>query len=129
MTATVSTRAVARSPEQVPALFAGYLSAGDADGLISLYEPTALRLTPQGAEVRGADQLRALCVALCARRERVQATTQTVHTSGDVALTTSTWTACGADGVNRIGRTTQVVRRQPDGRWLLTVDDARGGAA
>lgn len=129
MTTMPSTRAVARRPEQVPALFAGYLTAGDAEGLMSLYEPTAVRLTPQGAEVCGAGQLRAACVALCEQRARVEATTETVRTSGEVALATSTWTAHGDDGVSRSGRSTQVVRRQPDGRWLLTIDDASGGAA
>jgi ketosteroid isomerase-like protein len=49
-----------------------------------------------------------------------------------VALAYGRWTLTGAgpDGapVNRSGRTTAVVRRQPDGRWCYRVDDPFGEA-
>ncbi len=63
---TTTARATARSPEQVCDLFALYATAGDVEGLVSLYEPAAQLVLPSGREARGPEQLRAACVELCA---------------------------------------------------------------
>jgi uncharacterized protein (TIGR02246 family) len=117
-----TTRALARQPEQVHELFAAFASAGDADGLMSLFEPEALMIPQPGMEARGSDQLQAACAGLCSLGAHFEARTDAVHVAGDLALMTNTWTATTPSGESFGGRTTEVVRRQPDGRWLAVID-------
>lgn len=124
-TTTTSARATARAPEQVHALFAAYATAGDVDGLVSLFEPDALLIPQPGVEARGPQQLRDACAALGAMGARFDVRTDAVHVSGDLALMTNTWTATTPTGDTFGGRTTEVVRRQPDGRWLAVIDDPK----
>ena len=120
---TTSARATARTPEQVHELFAAYATAGDAEGLVSLFEPDALMIPQPGTQARGAAQLREACAGLCALGARFSVRTDAVHVCGDLALMTNTWTATTPAGGSFGGRTTEVVRRQPDGRWLAVIDD------
>jgi uncharacterized protein (TIGR02246 family) len=123
MTTTTGARPVATVPQQVHQLFEAFVNAGDADGLASLFEPEAVLVPVPGAEARGAAELHAACVALCAIGARFELRTDAVRTAGDLALLTNTWTATAPDGGGFGGRTTEVVRRQPDGRWLAVIDD------
>jgi ketosteroid isomerase-like protein len=57
---------------------------------------------------------------------RLQVTPVQVLVAGDVALVVNEWTMTGTapDGavVERGGKSADVVRRQPDGSWLVLVD-------
>ena len=123
MTTTTGARAVATTPQQVHLLFEAFVNDADADGLASLFEPDALMVPAPGLEARGAAQLHAACAQLCATVARFSLRTDAVRTTGDLALLTGTWTATTPDGGALGGRTTEVVRRQPDGRWLAVIDD------
>ncbi len=123
MTTTTGARPVATTPQQVHELFAAFVNAGDADGLASLFEPEGLMVPAPGAEARGALQLHAACAGLCAMGARFELRTTAVRTAGDLALLSNTWTATTPDGAAFGGRTSEVVRRQPDGRWLVVIDD------
>ena len=54
------------------------------------------------------------------------ADTAQVLVAGDVALVVNDWVLTGAapDGsaVRQTGRSADVVRKQPDGRWLVVID-------
>jgi uncharacterized protein (TIGR02246 family) len=123
MTTTAGARQVATTPQQVHELFQTFVNAGDADGLASLFEPDALMAPVPGAEARGAAQLHAACAGLCAMSARFELRTDAVRTAGDLALLSNSWTATTPDGGAFGGRTTEVARRQPDGRWLVVIDD------
>jgi uncharacterized protein (TIGR02246 family) len=125
MSSIDTARAVARTPEQVHSLFAAYATAGDVEGLASLFEPDALMVPEPGVEARGAEQVLATCAYLCSMKARFEVHTDAVHVAGDLALMTNTWTATMPDGETMGGRTTEVARRQPDGRWLAVIDDPR----
>ncbi len=116
-------RPVATTPQQVHQLFEAFANAGDADALASLFEPDGLLVPAPGVEARGAEQVRAACAQLCSTGARFELRTEAVRTAGDLALLSNTWTATTADGSTFGGRTTEVVRRQPDGRWLAVIDD------
>ena len=53
--------------------------------------------------------------------------------AGDIALVLSTWQLKGTDPnggvVEMAGQTSDVVRRQPDGTWLLVIDVPHGAEA
>ncbi len=123
MTTTTGARPVATTPEQVHELFAAFVNAGDADGLASLFEPDALMLPQPGVEARGAAELHAASAGLCGLVAEFALRTDAVRTAGDLALLSGTWTATTPAGDVLGGRTTEVARRQPDGRWLAVIDD------
>lgn len=123
MTTTTGARPVATTASQMHELFAAFVNAGDVDGLASLFEPDGLMLPAPGVSARGAAELYAACAGLCAMGVRFTLRTDAVHVAGDLALLSGTWTATPPGGEAFGGRTTEVLRRQPDGRWLAVIDD------
>jgi uncharacterized protein (TIGR02246 family) len=107
------------------------ISAGDVDGALALYEPEAA-FTPQPGEVvTGSDAIKQALEAFTALRPKLEGQVEKVIESGDVALVLNRWTLAGTapDGaaIEMGGLSADVLRRQPDGRWLVLIDDPWGG--
>lgn len=98
----------------------------DVDAVLSCYEPNAvLSQKPNGGDATGVAQIReALGGFLAFRMEPGEI--REIQGGGDLALTGITWkaTGTGPDGkpMTLSGRSTEVLRRQPDGEWLLAID-------
>lgn len=122
---------VTRPEELYPALSAAY-DARDLDAVAALYEPNATfvikpgRVTTTPAELRGALQ-HALDLAA-----RLTVYPRTFIGSDDLVLVLGTFTLSGRRGdgtpFERTSKFADVVRRQPDGRWLIAVDNPYGDA-
>lgn len=110
------TRPVARRPEQIAALAATRLAAGDVDGLVALFELDALLLAPSGPAAHGPEQLRAACRRGSTRPDHLAVPPTTLHVSGDLALLIAT-----RHTREHTATATTVARRQPDGRWLTVI--------
>jgi ketosteroid isomerase-like protein len=117
-------------PEDIyPALSEAY-NAGDLETLVSLYDPQAVfvikpgRVTKSPAELRGAMQH---LVAFCGH---LTVNPRTFIRSDDLVLVLGTFALSGHRGggtpFERTSRFADVLRRQPDGRWLLAVDNPCG---
>jgi len=116
---------VARPEDLYPALSEAH-NAGDLEALVALYEPKAAfvikpgRVTESPAELRGAMQ------HLVALRGRLTVNPRTFIHSDDLVLVLGTFTLSGRRGdgtpFERTSRFADVLRRQPDGRWLVAVD-------
>jgi DNA-binding CsgD family transcriptional regulator/ketosteroid isomerase-like protein len=115
-------RAVATTPQQLHLLFEAFVNDADADGLASLFEPDGL-MVPAPASRPAAPRS-------CTRRAPSCAP---ASPGSSCAPTPSarpvTWRCSAApgrrhhpDGGTVGGRTTEVLRRQPDGRWLAVID-------
>jgi ketosteroid isomerase-like protein len=109
-------REQAARPEDLTRLFVERANAGDADGLAALYEPDAVLAYPPGMTTRGRDAIRAVYeqmvgMGLTFEPEQPLPTLS----NGDLALT-ATHRRGGA------GIRIQVVRRQPGGSWLRSID-------
>jgi hypothetical protein len=50
----------AQTPEDITRLFVERVNAGDVEGLVALYEPTAVMAYPPGTVTEGEDAIRAL---------------------------------------------------------------------
>lgn len=101
-------------PEDLGRLFVQRANAGDAEGLVALYEPTAVLALPGGRTATGADEIRRFYTRLLADRPTFSPGPQRpALRHGDVALT-STRTQAGA--------TAEVAHRQPDGSWRWVID-------
>jgi uncharacterized protein (TIGR02246 family) len=114
------------TPEALMRAFSDRLNTGDLDGLVALYEPDAVFEPQPGVVVHGRAAIRDALAQLLALAPTITAETVQVLTGGDVALVVNEWALTGtaADGtaVHQSGRSADVVRRQPDGRWLVVVD-------
>lgn len=114
-------------PEELhPALTAAY-NAGDLEGMLALYDPDAVFVIKPGRVTDGPAELRAVLQRLIELRAHLTVTPQTFVRSGDVLLVLGEYTHSGRQ---RNGtpfeieaRFVDVLRKQPDGRWLIAVDD------
>ena len=120
----------AYSPEEVHRLYAERFSAGDLDGLVSLYETGAAFFSRTEGPVSGLTKIRTLLANILASNGQMQLTIRKAHVAGDLALLISDWTICEGHGAGRTitakGTATDVVRRQRDGGWLLVIDNPYG---
>lgn len=116
----------AQSPEEVDRLFAQALNAGDLDALVALYEPAAAFAPPGGQPVSGHAAIRASFVPFMPARPRMSLTPRVLLQTADLALVRTQWRLemTGQDGqpATANGESIEVMRRQPDGRWLLALD-------
>jgi uncharacterized protein (TIGR02246 family) len=106
--------------------FSDRLNAGDLDGLVELYEPSAVFEPQRGVVVHGHTAIRHALSELLAIGPTIRAETVEVLAAEDLALVVNDWSMTGTapDGtdVRQGGRSADVVRRQSDGRWLVAVD-------
>ena len=120
----------AHKPEELDVLFVQAFNAGDIEAMLKLYEPSA-SLTPQpGQVVSGSKALREALSGFVARKPRMTLQARTLAEAGDIALTTSKWVleGTGPDGkpMKAEGQSAEVARRQPDGTWLIVIDNPHG---
>jgi len=121
----------AASPTHLMSLFAQRAAAGDIDGLMALYEPGAVFEPQLGSVLRGTEAIRAALTAFAAMRPRIEYTGEAdCVIVDDIAIVANTWTVVGElpnGGTHReAGLSADVLRRQPDGCWLILIDQPRG---
>src|SRR5215813_8000185 len=123
----------AYSPEELYVVFTKHFSSGNLDELLSLYEPGATLLPLGEPPVSGLENLKTAFRGFLAVKPHLDLTIKKVIRSGDLALVLAAWTLKGndpesGDRIERFGQTSDVVRRQPDGTWLLVIDVPYGAA-
>lgn len=121
----------ATSPAHLMTLFAARAAAGDADGLLSLYEPQGVFEPQLGVVLRGSDAIAAALTELAAMRPRIEYGDEPdVVIVDDIAIVSNSWSMAAdlpGGGVHREGGlSADVLRRQPDGSWLVLIDQPRG---
>jgi uncharacterized protein (TIGR02246 family) len=106
------------------------LNRGDLDAALSLYEANAVLVAQPGQLARGSAELRAALRRFIDLKPRLTSQAQCVIESGDIALYTGRWTLQGMDPAGREvsmgGDSTDILRRQDDGRWLIAIDNPWG---
>ncbi|MFD6162403.1 YybH family protein [Nocardia sp. NPDC060256] len=111
----MTNKIVATEPNDLGKYFIERANAGDVDGLVALYEPTAVLEFPPGNLVTGHAEIRKVYEQFVAAAPVLSPGRQhPALVSGDLALTASTLTSGEV--------TVEVARRQPDGSWLIAVD-------
>lgn len=105
---------------------------GDIDGIMRTYEPGAVVVGEPGTPVSGTPALRAMFGGFIAAKAHFTFLGHEVIHAEDVALHLTPWrmTGIAPDGkaVEASGLSVAVLRRQPDGRWLMVIDDPYGDA-
>lgn len=117
--------------DEIYAEFARHFNAGDVEGLLSLYEPDAVFVRGPGDEVSGHAAIRAALQAFLAVGGTISFRARHAVQNGDLVLLSNDYTLVGRDAqgapLTLTGRTSEVLRRQPDGRWLYVIDHPAGG--
>lgn len=103
----------ATRPEDLGEMFIERANAGDVEGLVALYEPTAVLVTGSGDVAAGIEAIRQELTRFLADRPKLSGQSQPAPRNGDLALTSTRFAG---------GATAEVARRQPDGTWLWAID-------
>ncbi|MGQ4618857.1 nuclear transport factor 2 family protein [Nocardia sp. R7R-8] len=114
-------------PHQLSVLFVEYFDAGDVDGLVSLYEDDAILVVP-GVTANEPDARRKTFEQFCAIGAKVRVVNKTLLVGDDLALSHGHLVieAAGQDPLEI--RTAEILRRQADGTWKYSIDNAIGSA-
>ncbi len=112
-------------PSGVVELFVAALNARDLDAIMALYEPDATVLF-EGRELKGAEAIRQHWAAALSGAPSLTMKTERIVQGPETALHVDTWelTATRKDGsaIRASGQGIEVLRRQPDGTWLVVLD-------
>jgi uncharacterized protein (TIGR02246 family) len=107
-------------------VWADAFNRGDIEALLALYAPDAIFVVPE-QQVSGKEGVRTILEGFLAPKVPLTLESLSVVTKDDLALTRGRWTlrGTGADGqpVDMGGDTAEIWKRQPDGTWLLIIDD------
>ena len=122
----------AHTPEEVQRLWAEAFSAHDLEAVMALYEPEATLIPQPGQVVTGTEAIREALSAFLALKPKFELEFKKAFQAGDIALLFSDWTLSGTDpegnAIELAGLTSDVARRQPNGSWLVVIDDPYGSA-
>ena len=106
------------------------LNRGDLEAALALYEPDAVLIARPGQIARGSTELRAALGRFIELKPTLRSQTQNVVQVDEIALYMSRWTLQGTDGSGQAitmgGESTDILRRQEDGRWLIAIDNPWG---
>lgn len=103
---------------------------GDIPSVLRAYEPGAVVVGEPGKPLQGEAALRAMFRGFIAMQPQFTYSGHDVVQAGDLALHISPWQMTGVNQENRPvrvgGLSVAVLRRQPDGRWLMVIDQPYG---
>ncbi|MFE4712305.1 MULTISPECIES: YybH family protein [unclassified Paenibacillus] len=101
---------------------------GDLDKLLTLYDPEAVFVAQPGVVVKGWNAVREGLSQMIELNLEFELTPKKVLEFEDTALVISKWTMKDPlSGEVRVqGQSSDVVRRQPDGTWVLIIDNPHG---
>jgi len=106
------------------------INRADLERAVATYESGAVLVAQPGQLARGSAQLREALAGFIALKPVLRSEAQQLIESGDVALYVSRWSLAGTDPAGKAvamgGESTDVLRRQKDGRWLIALDNPWG---
>jgi uncharacterized protein (TIGR02246 family) len=124
--------ATLQSPLDVARAWGDTFAARDLDAMMALFEPDAIWISEEGDEVRGHEGIRPVFADFMALDAVYEVEEPEVHETDGIAILRARWSVKGSapDGspVAITGRTSDIMRRQPDGSWLYLIDSPFGGA-
>ncbi len=104
--------------------------AGDIDGILATFEPNGVLIAQPGMPAKGTPALREAFKQFIAINPKITVIDHEVIQADDIALHSSTWKMSGKtpDGhpIEQSGFSVVVLRKQPDGRWLMVIDNPFG---
>lgn len=106
------------------------MNVQDLESAMTLFEPGASFVIKPGVVVSGTGGIRQALEGFMALKPTLTIETQQLVQAGDVAQYCARWSLKGIDPtgthVQLGGRSSSILRQQPDGRWLFVVDNPWG---
>lgn len=116
--------------DRIYADFARCFNARDMDGLLDLYEPDAVFVRAPGDHATGRAAIREALQSFFDIGGEISFRTRHAVQHDDIAMLSNEYTLQGTDADGKpftlTGKTAEVLRRQPDGRWLYIIDHPAG---
>jgi ketosteroid isomerase-like protein len=110
-------------PSHIDGIFAHGFNFRDVDMLITLYDPDGAVVNRDGSVAHGHAAIREHLEDLVAIGGEMTSTNFTSLIVGDIALVTAGWLIVGSHVAPELqGRSSEVLRRQPDGSWAYLID-------
>jgi ketosteroid isomerase-like protein len=120
-------------PEDMSAVFASLVNAGDLDALADLYETNVRYVSRSGDVAEGVAGVRQAFRWVAGFKGEMEVKNAYCVVAGDIALVRAAWRLNGvaADGrrLEGSGSSAEVLRRQADGAWRYAIDHPRGADA
>lgn len=118
------------TPQEAVHAFFEAFNHGDLETIIALYEPAATMVVQPGQIAEGHAAIREALNQFLSMEPILSLEKESLVTTSDIALSLVQWAlhGTGVDGapVRMGGATSDVLRRQPDGRWLFVIDNPWG---
>ena len=106
------------------------INRGDLDAAVGLYEEKGVLVVQPGQPARGSGEIRAALAGFIGLKPTLRTEAEQVVEAGDIALYVGRWTLRGTDPAGQVvamgGESSDILRRQPDGRWLIAIDNPWG---
>lgn len=115
-------------PEEIPAAFTAAFNSRDVEALLKLYHPDAV-MSPDGVAVVSGPQIRDALNQFLSLNGPIEMKLERAVTQGDLGLVVASWTLNGQTPngpLTLTGRTSDVVRRDPEGGWRYVIDAPAG---
>lgn len=110
--------------------FVNAMNQGNLETALSMYEPGASLVVKPGIVATGTSALREALAGFVALKPTLTSEAQQIVEAGDVALYCARWSLRGTDPAGNLvqmnGRSSDVLRRQPHGNWLIALDNPWG---
>lgn len=120
----------ASTPQELQTRFLELFLNKDIDGLLSLYEDTAVFVLQGGESAAGTAGIREALTGLLSVAQKFDLVSSFAVEVDGVALMHGNWSLEGVDPAGNPlslgGTTIEVARRQADGSWLYSVDSPFG---
>jgi len=120
----------ASKPEDRINLLLTAVNQGNLEAVMACYEPGATLVVEPGKLATGTQAIREAFAGYIAMKILITPESQKIIQTSDTALFISKWKATGvaADGsaVQMEGTSSDVLRRQADGQWLIAIDNPFG---
>ena len=108
------------------------VNQGNLEAAVACYEAEATLIVQPGQVATGKKAIREAFAGFIAMKVAITTETHKIIQAGDIVLFISKWTATGTDPdgtpVKMGGISSDVLRRQTDGRWLIAIDNPFGAA-
>lgn len=116
--------------DSIYAEFAKCFNSRDMEGLLDLYEADAVFVRGPEDHVSGRASIRKALQEFLDTGGQIAFRTRHAVQHGEIALLSNEYTLRGVDGEGKpftiSGKTSEVLRRQSDGRWLYIIDHPAG---